>query len=48
MATRIDMLFMLDDLIAQTAETPTSRPHQLLMTGDQIYADDVATGCSRC
>ena len=33
---------MLDELIEQTASNALSRPHQLLMTGDQIYADDVA------
>ena len=38
----IDALPMLDELIEQTASNALSRPHQLLMTGDQIYADDVA------
>jgi hypothetical protein len=38
----IDSLPMLDELIEQTASNPLARPHQLLMTGDQIYADDVA------
>jgi hypothetical protein len=38
----IDALPMLDDLIRDTAPSPTLRPHQLLLTGDQIYADDVA------
>jgi hypothetical protein len=37
-----DALALLDDLIAQVALNPAARPHQLLMTGDQIYADDVA------
>ncbi len=37
-----DALAMVDSLIAQTAQTPLQRPHQLLLTGDQIYADDVA------
>src|SRR5262245_26608808 len=31
-----------DKLIAQAASNPIARPHQLLLTGDQIYADDVA------
>lgn len=31
-----------DKLIAQAASNPLARPHQLLLTGDQIYADDVA------
>ncbi|GAA4329781.1 alkaline phosphatase D family protein [Variovorax defluvii] len=31
-----------DKLIAQAAANPLARPHQLLLTGDQIYADDVA------
>ncbi len=37
-----DALAIVDDLIAATAESPEGRPHQLLLTGDQIYADDVA------
>ena len=39
----IDSLPILDELIEQTAANPLARPHQLLMTGDQIYADDVAS-----
>ena len=31
-----------DKLLAQAASNPLARPHQLLLTGDQIYADDVA------
>ena len=31
-----------DKLIAQAASNPLARPHQLLLTGDQIYADDVS------
>lgn len=37
-----DMLPVVADLIAPDAADATSRPHQLLLTGDQIYADDVA------
>lgn len=37
-----DALALLDVLIDQTAANATARPHQLLLTGDQIYADDVA------
>jgi hypothetical protein len=37
-----DALSILDQLIALTVQNATRRPHQLLMTGDQIYADDVA------
>ncbi|MEP6733142.1 MAG: hypothetical protein ABJE10_21040 [bacterium] len=37
-----DMLAVVDTLIAQTATVPLQRPQQLLLTGDQIYADDVA------
>jgi hypothetical protein len=39
-----DNLALLDQLIAQAAlsTTPLLRPHQLLLMGDQIYADDVA------
>jgi hypothetical protein len=31
-----------DKLLAQAASNPIARPHQLLLTGDQIYADDVS------
>jgi hypothetical protein len=31
-----------DFLLAQSAENPARRPQQMLLTGDQIYADDVA------
>ncbi len=37
-----DTFPIVDDLIAQTASNAFARPHQLLLTGDQIYADDVA------
>jgi hypothetical protein len=37
-----DALPILDDLIRQTATNGFARPHQLLLSGDQIYADDVA------
>lgn len=40
-----DALAILDGLLAAaaaTAGTPDARPHQLLLTGDQVYADDVA------
>jgi hypothetical protein len=37
-----DALPILDDLIAATAQQPRNRPHQLFLTGDQIYGDDVA------
>jgi hypothetical protein len=36
-----DMLPLLDRLIAANHLDPFERPHQLLLTGDQIYADDV-------
>ncbi len=35
-----DQLATLDGLIASSAGDPMERPHQLLLTGDQIYADD--------
>ncbi len=41
-----DALPILDGLIAQGAENPMARPHQLLLTGDQIYADDVGFAMS--
>ena len=37
-----DALALLDILIGEQATVPDKRPHQLLLTGDQIYADDVA------
>ncbi|MEH2095232.1 PhoD-like phosphatase [Nostoc sp.] len=37
-----DALPILDSLIEASANQPQHRPHQLFMTGDQIYGDDVA------
>lgn len=37
-----DALPMIDALIEASATNAYARPHQLLLTGDQIYADDVA------
>jgi hypothetical protein len=37
-----DAMAMLDDIIEASVDSPTGRPHQLLLTGDQIYADEVA------
>ena len=37
-----DMLSCLDNLIAVSAHSPSDRPHQLFLTGDQIYGDDLA------
>lgn len=37
-----DALAVLDVLIEQAASNPSARPHQLLLMGDQIYADDVS------
>ncbi|BAZ52407.1 hypothetical protein NIES4103_50680 [Nostoc sp. NIES-4103] len=37
-----DALPILDCLIEETANQPRLRPHQLFLTGDQIYGDDVA------
>lgn len=37
-----DALAILDQVIEQHAASPLSRPHQLFLTGDQIYGDDVA------
>ena len=41
-----DHLALLDALISQATQSasPLVRPHQLLLMGDQIYADDVAEG----
>ncbi len=40
--TGIDALAILDVLIEQGVTNATARPHQLMLTGDQIYADDVS------
>ena len=37
-----DALPLLDVLIGQAASNAAARPHQLMLTGDQIYADDVS------
>ena len=37
-----DALYLLDGLINNAAKIPASRPHQLFLSGDQIYGDDVA------
>lgn len=37
-----DALPIVDDLIEAKADQPRHRPHQLFLTGDQIYGDDVA------
>lgn len=37
-----DALPLLDTLIAPNFTSPLARPHHLLLTGDQIYADDVS------
>lgn len=37
-----DSLPILDSLVETTADQPRHRPHQLFLTGDQIYGDDVA------
>lgn len=37
-----DSLSCLDNLIKESAHSPGGRPHQLFLTGDQIYGDDVA------
>jgi hypothetical protein len=38
-----DAMTFVDDLIDAGRTDPLQRPHQLFLTGDQIYADDVAT-----
>jgi hypothetical protein len=39
---RFDALEALDAMLESSAGDPKTRPHQLYLTGDQIYADDVA------
>lgn len=38
----LDLLPCLDFLIQESTHLPDERPHQLFLTGDQIYGDDVA------
>jgi hypothetical protein len=38
----LDALPIIDELLEQAAENPVTRIHQLFLTGDQIYGDDVA------
>ncbi len=38
----LDALPIVDQMIAEAADRPNSRPHQLFFTGDQIYGDEVA------
>ncbi|MGB3297552.1 MAG: PhoD-like phosphatase [Phormidesmis sp.] len=38
----VDALPILDSLLEEKASEPKARPHQLFLTGDQIYGDDVA------
>ncbi len=38
----LDALPIVDQMIAETAANPNTRPHQLFFTGDQIYGDEVA------
>lgn len=38
----LDSLAYLDHMIKDAANIATARPHQLFLTGDQIYGDDVA------
>lgn len=37
-----DTLSYIDNLISESASSAVERPHQLFLTGDQIYGDDVA------
>jgi len=38
-----DAMTFIDDFIGAARTDPIQRPHQLFLTGDQIYADDVST-----
>lgn len=38
-----DAMVWIDDMILATHTDPVARPHQLFLTGDQIYADDLPT-----
>ena len=37
---RLDAMVWIDDFIADARTSPTGRPHQLVLSGDQIYADE--------
>ncbi|MDX2216151.1 MAG: hypothetical protein SFY66_22995 [Oculatellaceae cyanobacterium bins.114] len=37
-----DALIFLDQLLERNSHDPNARPHQVFLTGDQIYGDDVA------
>lgn len=37
-----NVFFVVDDLIADAGDDPLKRPHQLFLTGDQVYSDDIA------
>ena len=38
-----NLFFVIDDQIAATHHDPVHRPHQMFLTGDQVYSDDVAS-----
>jgi len=43
-----NLMFAIDELVQQNVDLPRARPHQLWLTGDQVYADEVpATLSSR-
>jgi len=42
-----DALVQVDNAIQATLDDPIARPHQLVLTGDQIYADDVSPALLR-
>lgn len=37
-----NIFFVVDDLIKEKGGDANERPHQLLLTGDQVYSDDIA------
>lgn len=37
-----NVFFVVDELIEARHENPDERPHQLFLTGDQVYSDDIA------
>lgn len=41
-----DSMAIVDRLISGTRENPDERPHQMFLTGDQIYADEVPAAMS--
>lgn len=42
-----NLLYAIDELVMENLDEPRHRPHQLWLTGDQVYADEVPSTLSR-